>query len=727
MPFIDSAGSSSSTALDVRPSLPINLPIYQSIDLSSWPRTPPLYCTPLHSHFSYRSRSDLRASPTPQQQTTRAPTMRVSVASIALTALLSIASSNAQQPNAGGIPTTSPSNALPGAVTTPPATSSSPPPASSASPTPSAPATPKFVFLAVPTATACAQFPVRWDLSVDRSLYKVDIYAYNEGVDQAIPPPSPSTAASSANPSASSQQAPASTPGAKPPASTPANPPANSQVNTPVAANPAQAPAANTPAAPASANGQAARAWHDFDVRGARFIHLESRATYNESVVKGQPAHIAYPWKVNLPQGRYRLFGIVNNPQRSTAFSEPFTVVEGADTSCINAKDISAAPVASDAQPSQTQSGASSAETAGQEAATGKKGISGGGIAGIVIGILAALVLAAIAFICFRRAQRDRPARSSGGSRKAEPKTPLRNLISKPRGKSMAGGMALASLGRGGMTHANDASSAELGEKPYLGGGAFARHSTRDTSDDPFQTAPSTPIEEKMMAGTPSSSFGSTAPMGTPRQDNYDVPVLPMRNASLAQRDASFSEMQSPSHSIPLANQQASNLPYERDEVSTYGRKSTPTPVRLPAAPLAPSLPGSQPTTPNTALTNIPSTPGASGRSPASHTSHPSSSSILDSAQSHVPPSSYPPSSSTPSSPGRKVERKVSLRRKPVPRLEGETEALSSDNGHELRPIKIADGPAGDEFGLNAALAGAGLNRNLSFKLMPDPPLEPRD
>lgn len=644
--------------------------------------------------------------------------MRSPLASLALAALAAL-SVSAQVANPNGIPSTSPSNALPGAATSsPPAQSQSPTPAAAA---PSVAETPVFKFLPFPTATACARANVQWDLSVDRGSHVVDIYAYNLNVDQAIPP---------ATESSSSAPAPATSGGgggtAPSPVSAPAaNPPANSG-----------GVVTNNP------NGRALPQPH--------YIHLASRAIYNESVVKDQPANVAYSWMVNVPQGRYRFFAIVNNTEHTTSLSDPFTVVEGQDVSCINAQEVVLSSTGATGQPSTSpgapqssvQSGASPAGTAQPNApTTSKKGISGGAIAGIVIGVIAAVILAVIAFICCRRAQRDRHTRAGG--RGDEPQTPMRNLIGK-RGGGPAGGMALASLGRNGKAaHGHDASAAELGEKPYQGGEHVTRNVSRGTVDDPFQTAPSTPIEEKMQPdATPTSSFGSTAPVAS-RSLAYDAPaVLPARGASLANSDSQH--LQSPIHSEPLHAEQASELPYERDDVSAYGRKSTPTPVRLPAAPLAPSLPGSQPTTPNTAAfgagvsSMTPMT--TSARSRASHASHPSIGSALDSTQSHGPSAfqtaSASASASTPSSPGNKSERKPSLRRKPVPRLEpreaNATPTAASDNGHARESLQlppsasIGDGPAGDEYGLNAALANAGLDRGLSFKLMPDPPLEER-
>jgi hypothetical protein len=52
----------------------------------------------------------------------------------------------------------------------------------------------------------------------------------------------------------------------------------------------------------------------------------------------------------------------------------------------------------------------------------------------------------------------------------------------------------------------------------------------------------------------------------------------------------------------------------------------------------------------------------------------------------------------------------------------------SSENSHSnSKQEQMTNAPSGDQFGLNAALAGAGLDRGLSFKLIPDPPLPQHD
>ncbi|BEI84066.1 hypothetical protein CcaverHIS002_0406700 [Cutaneotrichosporon cavernicola] len=654
-------------------------------------------------------------------------------------------SSSAAAPTAAPPPSSN-SQAAPPTQTTPQNQESTPVAQSSAPPTTtsfSGPAT--FVFASIATATQCVGAGIRWDLrNADKTKYAVDMYAFNIGVDQSIPPaPSPSSSAAT----------PANTPAAQPSSSNNATPAAN----TPNAAPAASAASPAAPAAPANPNPQssnppttqavagggaaappAKRAFGPLDhvnpmVRD-KHVQLVARANINATVVKGWRTNIPYDWVVDVPPGRYRILAIVNDEARTWAESAPFTVIAGTNTTCVKDTPDASNSVSSGA-PGKTSGAAGSGS---EEAGSKKSGLSGGAIAGVVIGVLAGVALAILAFICFRKAARDK-RRDAGGR---EPQTPMRNLIGEPtdfrktKGARASMGHALAAIGIGA-NRGGGVERAERGEKPLFPAVPRMSMGNRRGSDmttgtdNPFETAPTTPVEEKTPSHTPGSSFGTSIPPAS---------ALAAGAAAREERDNHLCPPRSPPRGV-----------YDGidDEPDTF-RPSTPTPMRLPPsqvpANLAPSSVGTSPPggSPVGTGPNTPVTPGFAGR--ASHLSRPSAGSLHDAVDtptttttpSVLPPSAFP---ATPSSPPRVVERKTSTRRKPVPRLtdedvESPTQAATSSQGHTSdsspeRALKLPEtkpiggGPAGDEFGLNAALAG--IEHSQSFTLMPDPPLQQND
>ncbi|CAK9780961.1 hypothetical protein CC85DRAFT_60943 [Cutaneotrichosporon oleaginosum] len=612
-------------------------------------------------------------------------------------------------------------------------------PSSSAAPTPTSfSGPPTFVFQNLATATQCAPVQVRWDLrNADRTKYTVDLYAFNIGVDQAIPPASsPSSAA--------------------PPANTPAaQPSANNNANSTPAANPAPAASAAAPASAAQPNpqptpqasappttqavagGNAAASPAKRDAHGLHahrnpllsadeYVHLVARADINSTIVKGWRAQASYAWTVNVPPGRYRLLAIVSDEARTWAESGPFTVVASSNTTCLqqdSSKTNSAAAGAS----------SGSAAGSGDNAESKKSGLSGGAIAGVVIGVLAGLALAILAFICFRRAARDK-RRDAGGR---EPQTPMRNLIGAPtdfrktKGARSSVGHALAAIGIGANRGGDGIERAERGEKPMFAAVPPMNLGTRrgsnmtNETDNPFETAPTTPVEEKTPSHTPGSSFGTSIP-----------PASALAAGAAAQADSNDP------HRYPPRSPPRGAYDGIDDEPDTF-RRSTPTPMRLPPsqlpANLVPSSVGTSPAggTPSGTSPTTPVTPGFAPR--ATHQSRPSAGSAREAIPTATTPSVPPPSAFpvTPTSPGKVVERKSSTRRKPVPRLtdvdvESPSQGHSSESSHEAtaggiqlpESKPIGGGPAGDEYGLNAALAG--IDRSQTYALVADPPL-PQD
>lgn len=686
-------------------------------------------------------------------------------------------SSSTTRPAAQPSQTTARPAASTPATNTPAAQSSPTQAAASSSETPKVyTGTPTFIFLPMATATQCAKAQVRWDLrNEDRSKFAVNLYAFNIGVDQSIPPQtetstSSSSSSSAANSAASPNANSANTPN---PSTSRAPTPAAATSNTPAANNrPATAAvagggAASAPAkrAPAEDSGPHIRlaARHGAMPYNLEHMHLVARAdNVNSTVVKDWTANVAYSWLVDVPTGRYRFLAVVNDTHGTWSESDPFTVAAGSDTSCVK-KDTS------DATASASSTGGASPGSANEtDGATESKksGIGGGGIAGIVIGVIAALVLAAIAFFCLRKAKREK-RRDAGGR---EPQTPMRNLISEPtdfrKTKSARGsvGHALAAIGlsRNSNSHAGSnmarVDRAERGEKPMFpaipSGRRRGSNMTTDTNDNPFETAPTTPVEEKPPA-TPGSSFGTSIPPSSALAAGRDYGDNSTRNSHATHPSSGYPPMSPPTD----AQRQSAYDAVALDDDADGYRRSTPTPMRLPAANLASSTAGGSigqmtPGANNSAGPNTPVTPGFATASRGSHHSRPSQGSVADPAHAAATSTPNPPPSafqtpSMPSSPGsaapRAPERKTSMRRKPVPRLGPEEASMttsqstqdmaslslgtSSDSGHGPQgPLRLPDagrvgtGPAGDEYGLNAALAG--IDRQ-NFTLMADPPLDP--
>ncbi|KAL1411696.1 hypothetical protein Q8F55_002662 [Vanrija albida] len=637
-------------------------------------------------------------------------------------------------------------------------------PSSSTAPaaTPSTTATPSFVFLAMPTATACNNVNVMWHYSGQNAeRFGVDIYAFNVGVNQSIPPPT-SSATLSVPPQSSAAPPPATptTNAAQSSAAPP--PPAQTTVQTSSAAPPpAATPAANQGGAgtgggngapvagPPQQNTPPSRREFSYPpVLVARDVF--ARADINATVIKGWPANVLRTWKVNVPPGRYRLFAIVNDTWHTNAISpEAFTVLQGTDSSCIqqasqNPIDTSAASAASSSGTAKPSGGAA----AGANEDTKSKGIGGGAIAGIIIGVLAGLALLGLLLFCCMRRRRNGADRARGGLGDGGPAvngkqvgqpTAFRHL---KRPSSFGHlGTSLGSLTRSNRDqHHNALGSEDLNHEkgisnltplPYRDAShgqnghlappdqqrRASAYSTTTSNDNPFETAPSTPIDEKTSFAAPVGLAAAVAAAG----------------AGGAAARKRHSDQNAPdsltSSATPSTGESGAGLVGTPDDPRRF---STPTPGAL-APPPALGTP-------------------TFGTQPASGRSTPPSPPLNNTAPgSPNPPSSFN-SPAIQGSPRPAADRKASLRRKPVPRLgpEDETarsdghgsgsghEAASSEWGHTAAPeigrlpeLRIGGGPAGDEFGLSAALGLGGDGGSSSghggdkktFHLIPDQPL----
>lgn len=121
-----------------------------------------------------------------------------------------------------------------------------------------------------------------------------------------------------------------------------------------------------------------------------------------------QLANHGYEWEpVALPEGRYYIYGYVDDGYGTSNKSNIFSVIEGSNTSCLAAYESMSKTATATGQASQ--SATLGAGTSDSDTSESSSGIGGGAIAGIVVGVLAGLgALAALAFFCLRKRRRDR-------------------------------------------------------------------------------------------------------------------------------------------------------------------------------------------------------------------------------------------------------------------------------------------------------------------------------
>ncbi|WWD21538.1 hypothetical protein CI109_106024 [Kwoniella shandongensis] len=268
-------------------------------------------------------------------------------------------------------------------------------PATTAAATTTYTGVPSLVFQPISTMTACGVGQILWQVyNEDPSKVNITLYAVNEGVDQSIP----SASATSTRPTTSTTTTSSTAPAA---VSTTVRP------TTPL-------PATTAPATTASA------------VVSRSLSEKRTILSINSTLVTQYANH---GWNFNpvrLPQGRYYIYGYVDDGRGTSAKSQVFSVVEGGDTACLAAfasQSLTASKGASTI-PGKT-SAASSAGGAGTTAGAGSNndtkqgggGISGGAIGGIVVGVILGLgALALLAFFCMRRRRRSQSGEYDYGS-----------------------------------------------------------------------------------------------------------------------------------------------------------------------------------------------------------------------------------------------------------------------------------------------------------------------
>lgn len=599
-------------------------------------------------------------------------------------------------------------------------------------------ALPAISFSLPATMTACATNALTWALyneAIGSEKFVVNLFVYNLGVDQSTP------STTSAQPAVTSASAAAST--------TPTTS-AAAQAQTTSAAVQQQTTSAAAQSQTTTAAAQSQTTAQAGTTLVGRDQLLVGRANVNSSIVSNWQANVRYNWVTNVPAGKYRIYAIVNDTQHTVGSSGVFTVVAGSNTTCLHTTNTTS---------SSTSSKSAEATSDANNTATTKKGLSGGAIAGVVIGVLAGLaILGAVLFYCMRRRRGDY---SSRGGRN-EPISA--RLIGAPsrfkRGSSMGlGTVALSSKDYG--EHDTDPERGEKRETPPRNG----RTTAMSTNTDPFETAPSTPFEERtnpVDAGGVSLA-AAAALAGGARRGSDNPPRPPPHDYPPRPPPPHGKPPLPPSHrptSVPLTASDRSGTLAPFDGPGDDYRLSTMSgvvnigaddddhleePRRLPPAPYTPGYtPGGSPA-PQPSLPTTPTNPsGMSTQHSADNTGHKSAKSSggessdsggAHSGASHLP--SHGPSSfaNTPRAP----ERKNSLRRKPVPQLVADETSLKttgqspktspglqgssrpmSDREHSSHAAPEQARPAGDQFGLSAALTGLGHN---TFQLMPDPPL----
>jgi len=131
-----------------------------------------------------------------------------------------------------------------------------------------------------------------------------------------------------------------------------------------------------------------------------RQLQTRQSAAGNLTIAVAHNAQEPITFVVTLPPGRYYFAGRFTTSPGTAANSNLFRVVEGDDMSCLSSA------VATTSTTSTSSAGTQTAGTANNAVETSS--ISGGAIAGIVIGVLAGLaVLGALLFFCMKKKRRQ--------------------------------------------------------------------------------------------------------------------------------------------------------------------------------------------------------------------------------------------------------------------------------------------------------------------------------
>lgn len=258
---------------------------------------------------------------------------------------------------------------------------------------------------------------IYWNVyNEDDSKVNITVYAVNAGVDQDIPSASTTSAAVASTSAAATSQK------------------TSSAITSTAAATSSAVPSTTTAAAStAVANATLSR---------------RTNLNINKTIVT-QLANHGYGWEpVALPEGRYYIYGYVDDGYGTSNKSNVFSVVEGSNTSCLAAYESMSKTATATGQASG--SATLGAGTSNSDAAESSSGIGGGAIAGIVVGVVAGLgVLAALAFLCLRKRRRDRKFGNRWDGDDHQMGTTHRRVISRSTAPSDRGHSLYSSIGRG--------------------------------------------------------------------------------------------------------------------------------------------------------------------------------------------------------------------------------------------------------------------------------------
>ncbi|WVQ98090.1 hypothetical protein IAU59_005212 [Kwoniella sp. CBS 9459] len=259
---------------------------------------------------------------------------------------------------------------------------------------------PYLAFQPIPTQTACGLTHIFFNVyGEDASKVNVTLYALNAGIDQTIPSAA-SSRASSARATSSSAAI------------------ANSQAVVPRSSSSSIVQLSVTPTAAATTSARPTSAAAVAAVTTSRNAvvarHLLARTELNINITLTKQ-YANHGWDFNplkLPEGRYYILGVVDDDYTTTNRSNVFSVIEGEDTSCLSAfAQASLSATGTSTKPAITSTDGSASSEAGSE----KKGLSGGGIAGVVLGVLIGLGLIALLMICCVRRRRNQRTGNTGG------------------------------------------------------------------------------------------------------------------------------------------------------------------------------------------------------------------------------------------------------------------------------------------------------------------------
>ena len=144
---------------------------------------------------------------------------------------------------------------------------------------------------------------------------------------------------------------------------------------------------------------------------GRALENRQAQTSGNISIVTGHDASEPFNYTITLPAGRYYIAGVMNDPSRTSGRSNVFEVVEGNDLSCLS---VGSRSTTSSRSSTSITGGVMQTPGSANETST-TSAVSGGAIAGIVIGVIGGLaILAVLAFFCLKR---RRGARGRGVER----------------------------------------------------------------------------------------------------------------------------------------------------------------------------------------------------------------------------------------------------------------------------------------------------------------------